>query len=36
MTGVIHVSAPHGTPRPRPTPHPRPSPPSRGGGYITQ
>jgi len=36
MTGVIHVSAPHGTPRPRPTPHPRPSPPSRGGGHITQ
>lgn len=34
MTGVIHVSAPHGTPRPRPTPHPRPSPPH--GGQVTQ
>jgi len=34
MTGVIHVSARHGTPRPRPTPHPRPSPPH--GRYINQ
>jgi hypothetical protein len=34
MTGVIHVSAPHGTPRSRPSPHPRPSPPH--GGYVNQ
>lgn len=25
MTGIVHVSVPHRTPRPRPTPHPRPS-----------
>jgi plastocyanin len=34
MTGAIHVSVPHGTPRPRPTPHPRPSSPH--GVYINQ